>query len=149
MMADEVDVRIPSHPRWLRLARLLVDECCRDFEVDAAAARDIVLAVDEALSNVMRHAYEGDSAQPIRIVCRCDGNAFQVEVCDLGREFDPFAQPVPPPDELRSGGRGIFLIRSLMDGYEYTRADGWNCVRLRKRLPRSAGGPRREETQGA
>lgn len=149
MVADEVDVRIPSHPRWLRFARLLLDECCRDFGVDADTARDIVQAVDEALSNVMRHAYEGDSGQPIRIVCRCDGNEFQVEVCDLGREFDPFAQPVPPPDELRSGGRGIFLIRSLMDGCEYRRADGWNCVRLSKGLPQSADGPRQEEAQGA
>ena len=149
MMADEVDVRIPSHPRWLRLARLVVDECCRDFEVEADAARDIVQAVDEALSNVIRHAYKGESGQPIRIVCRCDGKAFHVEVCDLGQEFDPFAQPVPPPNELRSGGRGIFLIRSLMDGCEYRRAEGWNCVRLSKCLSQSSDAPQQEEAPGA
>ena len=139
-MAEDVDVRIASHPRWLQLARLVVEQCCLEFEIETSRARGVVIAVDEAISNVMRHAYGGENTRPIRIVCRCDRNAFEVEIWDRGREFNPFAQPVPPPDELRRGGRGLFLIRSSVDECEYEREDGWNRIRLRKRLPVPAPG---------
>jgi serine/threonine-protein kinase RsbW len=135
-MAAEVDLRIASDPRWLRLARIVVKGFCREFEFEDSASRAMVSALDEALSNVMRHAYCGDTTRPIRIACRRDGDNFEVEVSDRGREFDPFAHPLLPPDELRSGGRGIFLIRSSVDECEYVRDGEWNRLRLRKRLPR-------------
>ncbi len=137
-MAEDVDVRIASHPRWLQLARLVVEQCCLEFEIEVSCARDIVIAVDEAISNVMRHGYGGERARPIRVVCRRDGNAFEVEIWDRGSKFNPFAQPVPPPDELRHGGRGLFLIRSSVDECEYARQDGWNRILLRKHLPVAA-----------
>ena len=139
-MANDVDVRIASHPRWLQLARIVVEQCCLEFNIETSSTRDIVIAVDEAVSNVMRHAYFGVETRPIRIVCRRDRHAFEVEIWDRGREFNPFAHPVPPPDELRRGGRGLFLIRSSVDECQYKREDGWNRVRLRKRLPVPATG---------
>lgn len=139
-MPGEIDVRFDSDPRRLRFARQFVEACCEEFELQGAAARDLVQAVGEAVSNVMRHAYGGDPTRPVRLVCRRAAGALEVEVCDHGIGFDPFAQPVPPPDELRSGGRGLFLIRELVDACEYERVDGWNCLRLRKRWePQSAG----------
>lgn len=73
-------------------------------------------------------------------MCRRDGNALEVEIWDRGSKFNPFAQPVPPPDELRHGGRGLFLIRSSVDECEYVREDGWNRILLRKHLPVAASG---------
>ncbi len=134
-MAGDIDLTIASHPRWLQLARLLVGQCGVAFDAGNAATRDIVVAVDEAVSNVMRHAYRGEKTFPIRVVCRRRQDAFEVEVWDRGDEFDPFAQQVPPPGELRRGGRGLFLIRSLVDEGDHLRVDGWNRVRLRKRVP--------------
>ncbi len=138
VMAAEVDVRIASDPRWLRLARIVVEGCCREFEFGDTESRAMVSALDEALSNVIRHAYRGDTTRPIRIACRLDGDVFEVEVSDQGHEFDPVAHPLQPPDELRSGGRGIFLIRSSVDECDYARDGEWNRLRLRKRLPRHA-----------
>lgn len=138
-LAGAVDFTIPSDPRWLQLARLVVDCCCTTLGLGSASSRDIVMAVDEAVSNVIRHGYGGAMTRPIRIVCRRRGKAFEVEVWDRGQEFDPFEQPVPPPGDLRRGGRGLFLIRSLVDEGEYMREDGWNRVRLRKRLPVTEG----------
>ena len=136
-MVDEVEIMIASHPRWLRMARSLVEIFCREYPGDAATVRAVVLAVDESLANIMKHAYGGDQARPIRVICRCDWSAVTIEICDDGREFNPFAQAVPPPDEMRLGGRGIFLISSVMDECEYLRENGWNRVRLTKRLPLS------------
>ena len=139
-MVEEVGLRIASDPRWLRLARLIVEQCCREFGFARSPTREIVMAVDEAVANVMRHAYRGETSRPIRIVCRCARGALEVEVWDRGGEFDPFGHPVPPPGELRRGGRGLFLIRSSMDECEYRREDGWNRIRLTKRLPAPAAG---------
>ncbi len=144
-MVGEVDVRIASDPRWLKLARTLIDECCQIVSLGAGPTRAMVMAANEALSNVMRHAYGGDRTCPIRIVCRRTSGALEVEIWDRGDEFDPFAQRVPPPDELRGGGRGLFLIRSSVDEGEYARTSGWNRTRLRKRLP---GEARREALRG-
>ena len=132
----EVDLRIPSHPSSLRFARLLVEEFCGQLGAETAATREIVQAVDEVVSNIIRHGYGGDPTQPIRIACRREGDAVEVEICDRGPEFDPFVQAVPPPEEMRGGGRGIFLVRSLMDGWTHSRDAGWNRTRLTKRCLR-------------
>lgn len=147
--AGEVDLRIASHPSSLRFARLLVEECCSQLEAETAATREIVQAVDEVVSNIIRHGYGGDTTQPIRIACRREGDAVEVQICDRGPEFDPFAQAVPPPEEMRRGGRGIFLVRSLMDGWTHSRDDGWNRIRLTKHCLRPGRPPERQTRLGA
>ena len=119
--SNDLEIRIPSDPRWLQLARLVVERCCREFEIEPAAMEGIKLAVDEALSNIMRHAYHGDTERSIHIALRCEQAAFQVEICDDGQEFDPFSQSVPPPDELRAGG-ARYLPHSRGDGRVRIRA---------------------------
>ena len=137
-MAADVEVRIASDPRWLRLVRLVVEGCCRGHGFGEAETRAIVMAINEAATNVIRHAYAGDKTRPIEIACSLGTDSLEIEISDLGREFDPGRQPVLPPDELRSGGRGIYIIRSLVDDLEYERDGGWNRLRLRKRLPQPA-----------
>ncbi len=137
-MIQGVELQIFSHPRWLCLVRVLVSEYCRELNMEPGLVRDVILAVDETISNIMRHAYEGDTEQLIRVQCSCKKSMFQVEICDHGKVFDPFEQQMPPPDELRSGGRGIYLIRSLMDDYKYGQLAGWNCTCLSKTLSVSA-----------
>ena len=130
---------IVSDPRWLRLVRSVVRACCREFDPAGDDSRAIVSASDEAVSNVIRHAYRGDTTRPIRIACRFDGNGFEIEISDLGKEFDPLAQPLPRPDELRVGGRGLFLIRTAADDCEYERDGKWNRLKLRKFFGRPGG----------
>ena len=137
-VAGDIDVRFASHPRWLQLARTVVEECCSGFEIAPSSVRDLVIAVGEAVSNVMRHGYGGDRTRPVRVLCRCEGGAVEVEVWDRGCRFDPIAHPVPPLDRRSRGGRGLYLIRSTVDEVEYTREEGWNRLRLKKRLPIAA-----------
>ena len=138
-MAPEVDLRIPSDPRWLRLVRLVAERYCLESKLDHASSREMVLALAEAVSNVIRHAYRGDATRPIQIVCRRSRDSLEVEVSDQGKKFDPLAQPLAKPDELRTGGRGIFIIQSSADECLYRRDGEWNRLRIRKRLPFPAG----------
>lgn len=100
----------------------------------------MVIAVDETLSNVIRHAYRGDTTRPVRVVLRRDRDRLEVEIWDRGHRFDPVVQSVPPPQELRRGGRGLFMVRSSVDECDYRRVNGWNRLRLRQHLPLSAVG---------
>ena len=139
-VAREVVVTIDSHPRWLQLARSFVERSCAESEIEPSVARDLVIAAGEAISNVMRHGYGGDETRPIRILCRHDPIAVDVEIWDRGCRFDPSEHPPEAPDHVRRGGRGLYLIQATMDDVAYARKDGWNRLRLTKRLPAPVAG---------
>jgi anti-sigma regulatory factor (Ser/Thr protein kinase) len=89
----------------------------------------IVLAVDEAISNIMEHAYEEPGAEgDIRIVIDVDAARFEVVIVDSGREFDPSMIDIPDITEhVKKGkkkGLGIFLMRQIMDEVKYTFVQG-------------------------
>ncbi len=114
----------------------------REFVNDRAASfgfgdkevSEITLAVDEACTNVIKHAYKGnpDSQFEVRIIA--SGIEFEVVVRDWGDSFDPEKVPVPNIKEKvkrhRAGGLGMFLMRKLMDSVEYHGRDAANEVRL-------------------
>jgi serine/threonine-protein kinase RsbW len=94
----------------------------------------VTLAVGEAAANVMKHSYRGDHTRELSLACRNVGDGIEIEIRDEGEPFDPDERPVPPPDELRAGGRGLYLMRAMMDSVEYRRDGATNFVRLRKML---------------
>ena len=133
-MAAEVEITVASHPRWLRLVRRVVAEYADLTGLDAQSTRELMLAVDEASANVIKHSYQGDSGQRLTVTARSVEDGVEVEIQDNGAPFNPIDQPILPPDELRVGGRGMFLMQSVMDEVDYERRDGKNCVRMRKRV---------------
>ena len=100
----------------------------------------VQLAVDEACSNIIQHAYSGDTENTIRITCSVVGNDFIIKIRDWGKPFDPHS--VPPPDlkselaERRVGGLGIFLMRQVMNEVRYVFYDKmYNELTMIKHLP--------------
>ena len=101
----------------------------------------IALAVDEACTNVIKHAYEFDPSKRITITVKLGASLFEVDVLDTGRQFDPSRVLAPDMKEylthFRRGGLGVYLMKSLMDKVEYNIEPGKkNEVRLIKYLPR-------------
>jgi serine/threonine-protein kinase RsbW len=137
-MADEVEITISSHPRWLRLVRQVVCEYALETGFDAQDAHAITLAVGEAVGNVIKHSYKGRTDQPFVLRCKAEGKALEISLSDSGEPFDPSLQPLLPPDELRAGGRGLYLMRTIMDEVDYKREGASNVVRMRKLLPSPA-----------
>ena len=133
-MAAEVEITVASHPRWLSLIRRVVTEYAELKGLDAQSAREVVLAVDEASANVIKHTYQGQCKQRLTVSALYSDDAIEVEIHDNGEPFNPMSQPLPAPDELRAGGRGMFLMQTVMDEIEYERRDGKNCMRMRKRI---------------
>ena len=111
-------LRIAATLKELAAIRQFVEETAAALKVDPAAIPDVLLAVDEAATNVIMHGYRGQPGT-IEIEMGRDGNSLLVRLRDQATPFDPTV--LPPPDvtlplEMRPlGGMGVYLIRKLMD----------------------------------
>ena len=110
-----VTLILPSDLRLLGAARSFMESVCDAGCMDAASAGAVVMAVHEAVSNVIRHAHRDRPEARVQIDCYLAGDRVEVHVLDEGEPFDVTAVPELRPCELRIGGRGVFLMRTLMD----------------------------------
>ncbi len=99
----------------------------------------VQMAVDEACTNAIVHAYQGDPKGQVRVCCYLEGNDFVVEVVDQGQVFDASSVPEPdlgrPLEERDIGGLGLFFMRKLMDSVVFVAPrEGGNQVIMRKHI---------------
>ncbi|MDY7077295.1 MAG: ATP-binding protein [Chloroflexota bacterium] len=98
--------------------------------LDERAVHAVQLAVDEACSNIVEHAYGGEGRGDIECTCHINDDGLTVTLRDQGRPFAPLS--VPEPDlnpslaECTGGGLGLFFIRQMMDQvhFEFTPDSG-------------------------
>ena len=133
-----MELKISSDPRWLRLVRTVMQEVSRQAGFGEAERHQIALAVDEALANVIKHSYKGQPDGAISLTCQVDNGSLEVVMRHWGERFDPGCTTDLPPDELRAGGRGLFLIRATMDEVEFDHDGECSVVRLRKHVKTAA-----------
>jgi len=108
------------------------------FAVGQATIYQILLAVDEACTNVIKHAYSGQTGI-ITLTCELLDDSLVIIIRDRGKPFDP--RSVPPPDleadleQRKIGGLGIYFMQKMMDdvSYEFSPEEG-NKLIMRKRL---------------
>jgi len=88
----------------------------------------IILAVDEACTNIIKHAYKYSPEGEIKITITFDSNKLVISIVDHGNHFDPNVIPEPDIKEYykqkKSGGLGMFLIKKLMDEVVYSTTKG-------------------------
>ncbi|MCX5658534.1 MAG: ATP-binding protein [Planctomycetota bacterium] len=116
----------------MKVQQALVAEAeLRGFTESATFA--IRLALDEALSNAVRHGNENDPAKKVVIEYSVTVEEVRVSVCDQGKGFRPEELPDPTADEFleRPHGRGVMLMRAYMTEVSFN--DRGNCVTLIKR----------------
>jgi len=91
---------------------------------------DIRLAVDEAITNIIKHAYKGESKNSINIDISLESDHICIQIQDTGKSFKmkKFSEPdiEQKIKEKKRGGMGVFLIHSLMDDVTYTHKNGAN-----------------------
>ncbi len=131
-----------SNPKWLSVVRGTVERLTETLRFPIAQCRSITRAVDEALTNILRHSYGNRLDQPIamyfrRAQRRHDGQVQQgleILLCDRGPAVDPCKVQGRPLDEIRPGGLGFHFIQQAMDTVEFTRKGSTNRLRLVKYL---------------
>ncbi len=132
--------QVPGEAQSLSLIRMLTIHLAELAGFHEEDAGKIEIAVDEACTNVIEHAFEALVPKPpIYLEVELSGRGLQMDILDQGRSFD-FDAYVPPvfPDhwtEESDQGVGLYLIRRCMDEAVYTQqSDGRNRLRLVKRL---------------
>jgi serine/threonine-protein kinase RsbW len=134
-----VRLRIPARAEYIALARLALSGLAEIASLTEEQLADLKLALTEAVSNSVRHAYS-DGSGFVSIAYEVSGGALGIEVVDDGAGFDPERPPPLEGEELTEGGLGIAIIRTIADEFEIHSQPGARGSRLRfvKRLQRSA-----------
>ncbi len=105
--------------------------CCEAFAFEGSRlSLNFRVGVSEALTNAIRHGNRGDPKKQVRVEVELDDSQVALKVIDQGSGFDPDALPDPtlPANLQRPGGRGVFIMRKLMDDVKFF--DPGNAVRL-------------------
>lgn len=132
-------IMVPADVRHLESVCEFVSKAAEKAGMDPEAIRRLEIAVDEACTNVVHHAYGDDASQSYTVSYSIEPGVFTVDVLDRGKPFDPGSLSEPDlnaPLEYRPiGGLGIFFIRKFVDDMSYSvETDGLNRLRLVKFL---------------
>jgi len=136
-MTKSIDLYITSDPSLLSMMRAALSQICESAGFCCIESNKIVLAVDEACTNVIRHAYKNQKDQPIIITCNIYSDKLEIIIVDYGEPAD--AKKIKPRklDELRPGGLGVYLMTSVMDEVKfYNGTENGNRLIMTKNLPK-------------
>jgi anti-sigma regulatory factor (Ser/Thr protein kinase) len=140
LLGKSIHIRILSLSVHLPAVRGALEKVCAAMGFDANAVGEIILSVDEALTNIIRHAYHGEADKPIEIeiVVSCEGGceALSVRIRDYGTAADPATIKSRDLADVRPGGLGVHIMTHCMDHVEYTHPEGGGTLLImRKNLP--------------
>ena len=118
-MSQPIKLSIPSDPKYLGLIRKVLQELLDGNDVPDDTARRLILCVDEACANVIKHSYEGSCDKPIEATFTIAGDDFKVQIRDYGKQCE--LSQIKPRDleDIKPGGLGTHFINEIMDEVSY------------------------------
>jgi serine/threonine-protein kinase RsbW len=139
----KISKKVLSRTDHLLEVREFVSDAARQFGFHEEDVANIVLAVDEACTNIIKHSYQYAPDKEIEIAITRNNGTFEVKIKDHGKSFNPGSLRAPDLkrnlSEHRRGGLGVYLMRKLMDKVEYSFEPGeTNEVSLVKYLPKKS-----------
>jgi serine/threonine-protein kinase RsbW len=136
-----LELRIDSEPCCIAGARRAIERFAAGLGFHEVAQGQLGLCVNEALANVIRHAYAGHRGKPIVITAtevreHAAITAVRVTIRDWGNGVNPQSLPPRPYDPLEPGGVGLICLQELLDEVTYTpQQDGGMLMTMTKRKP--------------
>ena len=119
---------VTNDTKHLIVVRDFISRLIRQSRLDRAEENKVILAVDEAVTNIIEHGYDEGADGSIEIEVEAADDHFQVVIRDTGRIFNPESITNPDmKDHVQRGhkkGLGIFLMRQIMDEVRYKFRDG-------------------------
>jgi len=128
-----LDFLIPNDLAFVLGLNYLISLLLKEFSYPPADCRiNIPLACDEALTNAMLHGNRSDPRKKVSVHIYVSSSRFKIKIKDQGEGFDfaAVADPTSAQNVLRSSGRGVYLMQSIMDKVAYS--DGGRSVELEK-----------------
>ena len=129
-----LELKVKAKPQWLKHIRTCIHEACHELEIDQALCADIILAVDEACQNIIRHAYGEVCNGVIELTLSHQTGKLIITLRDYAPSIDLRLIKPRHLADIRPGGLGTHLIQEIMDDVKYLhplQGDG-NLLRLEK-----------------
>lgn len=134
----EVEIKVPYETRYLALIGKIGEDVVRTLRRlrgdREELAYQVNLVLTEAIANVIHHASNEKCLPFIRISLGVRENQFVIKVFDEGQGFDMESLPDPDFQSLEEGGRGVYLIRSVMDEVNYVKYEEGYVLEMVKQL---------------
>ena len=135
-----IDITIPGHTRYLRMIGTIGEKVAQEIncpeKVRETLSSQLAVVLTEGLVNAIKHANSTDPNKEVHVRIKVSNGDLVVRIYDSGAGFDLDAIPNPcfTSCGMEDKGRGIFILRSLMDTVKYMRSDGGNVLEMRKNL---------------
>jgi len=127
---------IKSEPAAIAPVRRAVEALGTSLGLDDRAVGDVGLCVNEALANVIRHAYGGAKDRPIVVAAYCKDDALVVTIRDWGNGVNPASLPPKSYNPYEPGGLGLICLQRMMTRAAYVpQPDGMLLVMTKKKQP--------------
>lgn len=139
MDAQTITLSVPSHPRFLQLIRGTMAKLAAVLEIPRDQAGSIILAVDEACSNIIKHSYLNDPSGKMDFLIRFGQERLEITITDYGKACDITRLKPRDLDDIRPGGLGTYIINEVMDQVEYQCGHkGKNRIKMAINLPQNS-----------
>ena len=145
MTPEDLRVDVAADPRLLGSVRALLRSYLTACGIAEDKSDEVVLAVDEACTNAIRHSYGGPCSERIELRLRCSDEGLEIVVADHGKPAPPQAVaprdlPAPDPATVKPGGLGVHLMHRVFDRVEFRPGErSGNTVRMFLRRPDRVG----------
>ena len=134
----EVDIKVPNQTRYLSLIGRIGEDIAKEldrYDGDRdMLAYHINLVLTEAMVNAIKHANANDPDKMVHVYINITDQDLLIRVFDDGQGFNINSIPPPDFDQLEDRGRGIFIIKQLMDTVKYEKINGGNMLEMTKCL---------------
>jgi serine/threonine-protein kinase RsbW len=134
----EVDIKVPNQTRYLSLIGRIGEDIAKELDKYSGdretLAYHINLVLTEAMVNAIKYANSKGPEKLVHIVINISDEELVIRVFDKGQGFDINTIPSPDFEQPEDRGRGIFLIRSLMDSVCYRKVRNGNVLEMAKKL---------------
>ena|SRR5208283_2421018 len=117
---DIIRLKIPSDPKYVSTVRVMIEDLARKNGFDQLKINDLKLAINEALANVIEHAYSGLKNKVIFLYIIVHTSLIEVIIKDFGKKLDVKTLRSRDLDDIKDDGLGVFLIKNMVDQVIYT-----------------------------
>jgi len=134
----ELDIKVPNHTKYLSLVGRIGEDIAKEIDRylgdRESLAYQLNLVLTEAMTNAIKYGTPESSDEKVHILINVGENELSIRIYDCGQGFDINEIPAPDFEKLEDRGRGIFLIRSLMDSVKYVKGSKGNVLEMIKQL---------------
>ncbi|MFH1687013.1 MAG: ATP-binding protein [bacterium] len=129
-------IEIPSDTKYLSDVDSFVEGLLRGFGADESVIADIAISVSELVNNAISHGNKTAPDEPVTVTCEQVNGTAQIIVSDHGGGFDPqaVANPISEENLMKDVGRGIFIVKALMDAVDIKPSEAGTSVTIRKAI---------------